>query len=145
VSCYARARFFPEFSVLFESLYRHASESLLDYNLLALDSLADALGIERNWVLASKLDAVGQKSELVLDICRRLGATVYYSGRQGSTYLKRDEFDRAGIGIRVQNFTHPIYEQVFMREAGFVPNLSVVDLLFNCGAQSGGALLRSLN
>jgi hypothetical protein len=144
VTCYSRARFFRDYADVFEAFYRRASENLIDYDVWALELIARCSGIEKNWVLASDLNVAGQKSERVLNICRKLGATVYYSGRQGSTYLKRDDFARAGIEIKVQSFTHPTYEQMFMSESGFIPNLSVVDLLFNGGAQSG-VLLRSLS
>ena len=86
-------------------------------------------------VLASGLGVSGQKSELVLNICQALGASAYYSGRTGSTYLDKAAFRRAGIEIVLQDFDHPTYEQLFTRECGFVPNLSAVDLLFNCGAR----------
>ena len=43
----------------------------------------------------------------------------------------------------MQNFEHPVYEQLFAAEAGFLPGLSVVDLLFNCGPAAAGLIGRS--
>ena len=135
-SCYARAAHFETFAPLFEDFYRRPWARLADLNVAAIELIARCLGVERKWVLASELaGGDGQKSELVLNICKALGASAYYSGRAGSTYLDRESFRRAGIEIVVQNFNHPTYEQLFMKESGFVPNLSAVDLLFNCGAQ----------
>jgi hypothetical protein len=142
VSCYGRAAHFEAYAGEFEDFYRRHWERLVDLNVAALELAARALGIERRWVRSSELPAGGQKSELVLNICRALGATGYYSGRTGSTYLDREAFDRAGIRIVVQNFEHPVYEQLFMKEAGFVSGLSVVDLLFNLGAEGGSLLGR---
>ena len=145
-SCYARAAHFETFAPLFEDFYRRSWAKLADLNVAAIELIARALGVERKWVLASDIKVSGQKSELVLDICKTLGASAYYSGRVGGTYLNKDEFGRAGIEIVVQNFDHPVYEQLFMKESGFVPNLSALDLLFNCGAQGlrllGGAETR---
>lgn len=141
VSCYSRAFFFEELKAVFEAFYRQSAARLLDYNLGALELIAGVLGIEKNWVLASELNAGGKKSDLVLNICRELGATAYYSGKSGSTYLRRDDFERAGIKIEVQNFTHPVYQQLFTDGAGFTPNLSVLDLLFNCGPASRDLIL----
>jgi hypothetical protein len=135
VSCYARAKHFREFADAFEAFYRRTWDRLVGVDVAALELVTRALGLEKRWVMASDLGAAGAKSDLVLNICKKLGATVYYSGRTGSTYLKREEFERAGIEILVQQFEHPVYEQMFMKEAGFVERLSVVDLLFNCGPQ----------
>jgi hypothetical protein len=134
-SCYARAAHFETFAPLFDDFYRRPWAKLSDLNVAAIELVARALGVERKWVLASELKVGGQKSELVLNICKAVGARAYYSGRAGSTYLDGEAFRRAGIEIVVQNFDHPVYEQLFMKESGFVPNLSALDLLFNCGAQ----------
>jgi hypothetical protein len=104
--------------------------------MAAIEMLARLLGLEKKMILSSSLKVTGRKSDLVLGICQQVGASAYYSGRAGSTYLDRDAFQRAGIEIVVQNFNHPTYPQLFMKTQGFVPNLSILDLLFNCGAKS---------
>jgi len=136
VSCYARAAHFETAAPLFEDLYRRSWTRLADLNVAGIELLAHALGIETRCVRASELKVSGKKSELVLDICKTVGASGYYSGRTGSTYLDREAFQRAGVEIVVQNFNHPVYEQLFIKERGFVPNLSALDLVFNCGAQA---------
>ena len=135
VSCYARARHFDAFAGGFEDLYARPWAKLSELNVAAIQMLARAFGLEQKFVLSSSLGAGGQKSELVLNICKSVGASGYYSGRAGGTYLDADAFRRAGVEIVVQEFEHPVYEQLFMKECGFVPNLSAVDLLFNRGAE----------
>ncbi|MCA1612551.1 MAG: WbqC family protein [Acidobacteria bacterium] len=142
VSSYSRAAFFREWAAEFEAFYRQSFARLIDYNVGALELLARAFGLRQNWVMASRLKAGGRKSELVLNICRELGADTYYSGRSGSTYLSWEEFERAGIEIKVQEFRHPVYEQLFTDGNGFTPNLSAIDLLFNCGP-AGRELIRA--
>jgi hypothetical protein len=134
VSCYARAPYFESFSASFESFYQQPRKKLGELNIAAIELLANVFGIQTKCVRASELNVGGQKSDLVLNICQTVGASAYYSGRAGSTYLDRDSFARAGIRIEVQNFNHPTYEQLFTQKQGFVPNLSAVDLLFNRGA-----------
>src|SRR4029079_1484107 len=111
-------------------------EKLSELNVAAIELLARAFGVEKKrLILSSTLGAGGHKSELVLNICKAVGASRYYSGRAGSTYLDADAFRREGIEILAQEFEHPVYEQLFTRDQGFVPNLSAVDLLFNCGGE----------
>jgi hypothetical protein len=134
-SCYARAAHFDEFACEFEELYARPWAKLSELNIAAIRLLSRAFGVEKRFIFSSALGAVGQKSELVLNICKAVGASRYYSGRAGGTYLDADAFRRAGVEIVVQEFEHPVYEQLFMEEQGFVPNLSAVDLLFNRGAE----------
>lgn len=139
-SCYSRAAHFEEFADAFEELYARSWAKLSELNVEAIRVLARAFGVEKEFVFSSALGAVGHKSELVLNICMAVGATHYYSGRAGGTYLDADAFRREGIQIVVQEFEHPTYEQLFMNEQGFVPNLSAVDLLFNRGAEGLGLI-----
>jgi hypothetical protein len=134
-SCYARAAHFDAFAGEFEEFYARPWTKLSELNAAAINLLARAFGVEKKFVLSSTLNVVGHKSELVLNICKAVGASRYYSGRAGGTYLDAEAFRREGVEIVVQEFEHPVYEQLFMKECGFVPNLSAVDLLFNCGAE----------
>jgi hypothetical protein len=139
-SCYARAAHFDEFAGEFEEFYARPWSKLSELNVEAIRLLARAFGLERRFVFSSSLGAVGRKSELVLNICKAIGASGYYSGRAGGAYLDAEAFRRARIEIVVQEFEHPVYEQLFMKEQGFVPNLSAVDLLFNRGAEGLGLI-----
>jgi hypothetical protein len=67
-------------------------------------------------------------------MCRATGADAYLSGVHGRDYLDPAAFERAGVRLRFQEFTCPVYPQCW--PGPFVPNLSVVDLLFNCGPDS---------
>jgi len=61
-------------------------------------------------------------SELVLDICKKLHATEYYSGIMGRDYLDEDAFEEAGIKIVYQDYK-PIH------------NYSCIHQLFTIGAE----------
>jgi hypothetical protein len=133
-SCYGRAPYFSEFSNALAELYRRPWQKLSDLNIAAIKLLATWLRIDTKMILSSDLNVAGEKSELVLNVCKRVGASAYYSGVMGKTYLQRAAFQQAGIDLIFQEFQHPVYQQLFMKQQGFVPNLSAIDLLFNCGA-----------
>jgi hypothetical protein len=95
----------------------------------------DALDIRTPLVRTSTMGPLaGQKSELVLNMCRAAGATVYLSGDGFSRhYLDQDAFRAAGVEVRFQDFKHPDYPQ---GRRNSLHGLSVLDLLFNCGPMS---------
>jgi LmbE family N-acetylglucosaminyl deacetylase len=63
-------------------------------------------------VRSSALGPTGTKDDLVLDLCRRTGATTYLSGTLGRRYLREDRFAEAGIRVTYTRPTagHPVRE-----------------------------------
>jgi WbqC-like protein family len=88
------------------------------------------LQIDCRFVLASELPVEGRGPELLLGICKHLGADVYLSGGFGRDYLEAEQFAAQGVEVRFHEYDFPIYEQRF---GEFVPYLSYLDTLFNAG------------
>lgn len=131
---YGRHPFFAEYREFFEGFYRRRWELLCTLNMAAIDFLLAALSLRKKIIKASDLPVEGASTELLLAICRHLGATVYLSGPTGRAYLNESSFAQAGIVVRYHQFQHPVYPQLRAKE--FVSHLSVVDLLFNAGPRS---------
>ncbi|UJQ96059.1 WbqC family protein [Mariluticola halotolerans] len=93
-----------------------------------LAHLVEVFGLETRIVRASELAVDSRKSDLVLDICKQLGATTYLSGSLGRDYLALDDFSAARIDVSFQDFTTPEYPQ---QHGEFIPNLSAIDYIFN--------------
>ena len=103
-------------------------------NILLINRLRTALGLDqRPAVRASDYDLREDPTDRLIDICKALKADTYLSGQDGVEYMDLERFKRSGIRVVVQNFKHPVYPQVFQE---FQSHMSVVDLLFNCGAKS---------
>jgi hypothetical protein len=90
----------------------------------------DEFQINTRVVRASDMQVDGRKSELVLNICRRLGASKYISGTIGRHYLDEAKFSAAGIDLTYQDYRHPVYPQL---GGEFIAGLSAVDYWMNCG------------
>ena len=69
-------------------------------NMVLIGYLLDAYGVETQVVTSTELGAQGSRSELLADICRRVGATEYLSGASGPKYLDPVPFRRAGIVVK---------------------------------------------
>lgn len=135
---YRRAPYFAKYADFFEDVYRREWRLLTDLNDTMLKWFLDTLGIRVRFLDASEYRFEGAKSALVLDMCRQLGASTYIFGALGKDYADVTAFERAGVGVVFQDYRHPEYPQ---QGGPFLPNLSVVDLLFNCGERSGEILM----
>jgi WbqC-like protein len=106
---------------------------LVDLDIAVTDLICDWLGLKRSILRASALGIPGKQSQRLLAICEHLGARRYVSGDSARTYLDMELFARHGIEVVWQEYVHPVYPQ---QHGGFVPYLSIVDLVFNCGEDS---------
>lgn len=136
LNAYRKAPYFSEHEVFFKKLYETEWERLNDLNYEILNYLLAALSVRTRVIRGSELDLKGEATERLAGICRELGAKVYLTGAfAAEQYLEKEIFDRDGIEVASQHFECPQYPQLFS-EAGFIPELSVLDLLFNCGPKS---------
>ena len=112
-------------------------ELLVDLDLVLAAQMAEWLGVRTQVERSSFLGIEGERSERLLRICQRFEATRYLSGNAAKTYLDVALFERNGIEVTWQDFRHPTYPQV---QGAFVPFLSAIDLLLNCGERSPAIL-----
>jgi len=136
---YGRAPYFARHAPCFQDLLAVEWTGLADLCARATAHLLGAFGIGTPLVPSSALDVGGAKSELVLNLCRAVGATTYLSGPYGRHYLDEAAFRDAGIEIVYHDYRHPTYPQAY---DPFEPAMAAVDLLFNCGPESMDILMR---
>lgn len=136
---YARAPFFHDYIAEIEGLIlRKEWVFLFDLDIAFLELAFSILEIQTQIILSSSLKIEEKKSELILNMCQKLGADVYISGENGLDYLDVPKFHMHHINVKIQNYVSPKYQQ---SGASFVPNLSFIDLLFNAGPQSKEILM----
>lgn len=141
-AAYGRAPYFRRHAAFFEEFYAQDWTWLVDVNLTSLEYLRSALGLRTPLVRASTLGVPGQGTERLVRICHSLGATVYLSGAYAAgNHLDPSAFEPSGVGLAVLEWECPTYPQGHPK-AGFVPDLSGVDLLFNLGDGALEVLLR---
>jgi hypothetical protein len=131
---YGKAAFFKRYASFLESIYVHPCEQLTALtDSINNHFLREVLGIPTPLLYGSELRPEGKKDELVLNICRQVGATTYISGPFGRDYLDEEKFRAAGISIEYHDYAHPEYRQYYQP---FEPYLSTLDLIMNCGDES---------
>lgn len=135
---YKKTPFFFRYADFFEDLYKKEWNYLVELNDHIMFYLLNTLGIHVEIRRASDEKFIGNKSLLVLDMCKKLGSDIYIFGTLGKNYVDIDEFSRAGIKTYFQDYVHPEYPQI---HGDFIPYMSVIDLLFNCGPNSLDVLM----
>lgn len=130
---YAKAPYFDRYIGFFEKVYTSEWRYLVDLNSYMLSWFLHILGLELPVDSAGHYDFEGSKGDLVLDMCLKLGAEKYIFGVQGKNYADIKSFEAAGVHPVFQEYNHPEYPQL---HGDFISNLSIVDLLFNCGEES---------
>lgn len=131
---YQRAPYFAEHRPFLEAFYQQEWRYLLDSNLALCGYLLQQFGIEVEVLRSSQLCLRQERTSRLVDMALACGCDVYLAGGGASRhYLDEEEFRRAGIACRFAEFAPPVYPQCF---PGFQPNMSALDLLLNCGADS---------
>lgn len=136
---YKNAPYFNKYASFFEDVYQREWHYLSDLNEFMLKWFLDTLGIRTTFLRASDFHFQGEKSDLVLDMCKQLGVHAYIFGALGRDYARGEDFEAAKIQLLFQDYQHPIYPQQY---EGFISHLSIIDLLFNCGDQGLEILMR---
>ena len=130
---YARAPFFDLMARRFEQLYARAAELqlLTEVNVLFMTAIAEILGFETRFVRSSDLEAAGDKTGRLIEICKELGAGRYLSGPSARAYLDDSRFLAAGVEVAWMDYAgYMPYHQLF---GPFEHNVSIIDLLMNTG------------
>jgi hypothetical protein len=137
---YGKAPHLDRYLPALEELLERRWTLLVDLDLAVTGLMCGWLGLARPTFRASALGVAGKQSERLLALCQHVGARRYLSGDAAKDYLDTELFARHGVEVEWQAYVHPVYPQ---QHGAFVPYLSIVDLLFNCGEESGAILGRA--
>lgn len=140
---YAKHPYFEEIFAILEDSLSFETNKLVDINISIFKSFADKMDIRPKFIRASELNVQGKKSDLVLDICKAVGATTYISGPSGRDYMNLESYKQANIDVKFNDYNHPTYEQ--KKTSEFVPYMSTLDLLMNVGLEQAKSIIMQGN
>jgi hypothetical protein len=127
---YGKALHYSQHAATIRAILETPCETLTQLNRLSWEPALKPLGITCQFVQASELPVSGRGPQLLLDICKYVGADTYLSGAFGRDYLDTAEFAREGVDVLFHEYEYPHYPQC---HEGFIPFLSYLDLMFNHG------------
>lgn len=129
---YKKSMNFEYMSIFLNNFFqKNISLNLSDLNILLIKDICKILKINFKYDLSSNLNLSQYKKEdLILNILKIKKAKVYLSNMGSKNYVHESFFERENIQVIYNVFTHPKYQQ--FNTKNFLPNLSIIDLLFNC-------------
>lgn len=159
---YRKSPFFDEVYALIEDVVAGDTKRLSELNKRSIVSICEFLGIrttietddtgyaplearlskpETDLRLAFpglRLTVYSRRVVRILEICRQEGANTFVNAIGGTSLYDKGEFRANGVDlyfVETQPFTYP------QRTSKFVPDLSIIDALMNCGRAGTGDLL----
>lgn len=131
---YQEAPFWAEHEPFLKALFEPGRwKRIVDLNMEFIAYACRYLEIPLNWRYSSALGVQTKGSQLVLDLCKAVGADSYLSGAFGKGYLDESAFQAANITLHYQAFYCPEYTQF---NGPYVGPLSILDMLLNQGRKS---------
>ena len=129
---YRSAPGFARYGDFFRSIYTRSWESLSELNQTLIRAIAgDLLGIRTQILDSRDFDLQGKGSDRLLMLLQKMGATDYISGPSARSYLGVESYARNGVHVHWKDYSsYPQYPQL---HGAYAPDLSIVDLLMNCG------------
>lgn len=155
---YSKTKYYVDVKGLLEMVLYCRCETLTDFNYNSLKVVCDYLGIgakltinkpleliieenlRRNKSLINENISVDNKTRRIIEICNYLNADTYYNPIGGLNLYNKNEFEACGIQLSFLKTSDICYRQDGNNK--FVPNLSIIDVISNCGKDG---TLRLLN
>jgi len=134
---YKKAEYFDQVFPIIKKIYSIDSNYLIDYNIQFIISISEYLDLHTKFILSSEIKTNNINTlDKILNILVALNATSYISGSGAGSqrYINQQKFLNKKIKLIWQNYLPKPYKQLNVHR--FIPNLSIIDLIFNCGKNS---------
>lgn len=139
--CYGKVPFYKEYAPLFEKIYTTRYDKLSEFNIAIIKTILEILGIKKTIYRSSDYAFTRQKTELLVEMCKELGCSTYFSGHGAKSYFVPEIFEHENLNHIYSDFKHPTYIQ--HHKGPFIPNLSIIDAIFNISGEKTLELLEN--
>jgi hypothetical protein len=140
---YAKAKKYKESIGFIENLYmQNHSTYITEINRAFLTKICLYLGFEREILLSSDFELAEDRTDRIIDLCKKLNGTDYYTGPSARSYIENEKFTLGGINLHYFDFNgFPEYPQLY---GDFIHSVSILDLIFSCGIDSKEFIKKSI-
>lgn len=127
---YAKGKCFKDVYPEFKDVFMGDFANVADLNISINEYIAGRFGIAPKFVRSSSFGFETKREEKVIDLCVAVGGTRYISGNGARVYQQESHFTDRGVELTYLDYKPIEYPQLWN---GFLPNMSVLDYVFNCG------------
>lgn len=132
---YSKAEAFLENKDFFEELYLNCNEEYLSQiNYRFLRAISDYLGIASPVHFSMDFELVEGKTERLIDLCKKVGGTDYYTGSAAKNYMDEELFTQENINVHYLDYSG--YLEYTQLHGDFTHEVSMIDLILNEGKNS---------
>lgn len=133
--CYRRSAHFESIAAWLEPIYRNSHHTHLStLNRQLIEAICQYLNIKTTLSNSWDYPPGEGKSERLANLCVHASGTTYVSGPAAKSYLDPTAFTQKGLDLVWFDYSgYPVYPQTW---GDFKHEVSILDLLFNCGSDS---------
>lgn len=129
---YSKAKHFEDFYPKFEELLLKDYPSIAEMNIAINTEICKGFGFNTKLLRSSEMDINTVREERVIDIVKLCGGDTYISGHGAKAYQVDEHFSEKGIKLVYTDYAPIEYRQQWPK-VGFLPYMSTLDFIFNCG------------
>jgi hypothetical protein len=128
---YDKTPFYEQARGLLAEGLMHRDETISQLNIRLIRSICGYFDIKTPFVHSQTLNLQGTKTERLLDLLKKTGATSYLTGPKAKAYLDEDLLRRNNIEVEYKTYNYPQYPQPW---GAFDGTVTVLDVVANCGS-----------
>jgi hypothetical protein len=138
---YSKTLYFNEIYETILNTIHLKYNSLSELNISLIKLVMSYLEIDTKVIMSSTIKVDGQKDVKMLNISKKIKAQKILINKLSENYLDKTIFEKSNIEVIVQNFEEKKYVQ-YNNDVilDWIPKLSIIDVLFNCGKNSKNLL-----
>ena len=127
---YRKTPYFIEVFSFIQMMFNRKYQLLAYFNSNVIYHICVKFGIPTEIVFSPGFNT--KKNTRLIDMCKYFGADTYLSGTGSTAYINESEFKDNGIKLVYSDYSYDMVKYP-QRYGEFIPNLSVLDWVFNMG------------
>ena len=143
INNFRKYKYFSDIEPLLIDFFSKNSDSLSDKNQTFIIKILKMFGKEIHIVKSSKFNLSSFGTQMLIDCILKVKGNVYLSGDGADGYQDENLFKKNKIDLKFNNFTPSSYSQQNIIK-NFIPGLSILDIICNCGVNFTKDYIKSL-
>lgn len=134
-NAYYRSEYFEEIFNILEFAYNFNDNNLLsNFNINLIEIFSKYLKLKTKFFKSSDFGINLKSNKKLVEICKKINADIYISGKKALNYLDEDVFKKENIKLKIIDYKKQ--KNYIVSKSSFINKLSILDLLFNQGPNS---------